>query len=151
MPTSNVCLCSISLPFGIGSKRKMEINEFFQSSLELCSLDSFHSTLTVTVTFHPTSREKIIGEHSSNPFGLESRRIRSCSTGSRWSYEFFSFGKTHSLSRATTGRSRLGDTDYLGPIRDPGYDPVRVGWVRLEKSQTEVTGFGRLVTSHVGK
>ena len=37
----------------------------------------------------------------------------------------------------------------LGPIRDPGYDPVRVGWVRLEKSQIEVTGFGRLVTNHV--
>jgi hypothetical protein len=32
----------------------------------------------------------------------------------------------------------------LGPIRDPGYDPVRV---RLEKSQIEVTGFGRLVTN----
>ena len=30
----------------------------------------------------------------------------------------------------------------LGPIRDPGYDPVRVGWVRLEKSQIEMTGFG---------
>ena len=40
-------------------------------------------------------------------------------------------------------------TTPLGPIRDPGYDPVRVGWVRLEKSQIKVTGFGQLVTNHV--
>lgn len=63
----------------------MKINEFFQSSLELCSLHSFHSTLAVAVTFGPTNGEKIVGQHSSNPFGLEPRGIRSCFTGSRWS------------------------------------------------------------------
>jgi glyceraldehyde 3-phosphate dehydrogenase len=35
---------------------------------------------------------------------------------------------------------------FLGPIRDPGYNPVRFGWVGLRLSLTGVTGFDKLVT-----
>jgi hypothetical protein len=76
----------ISLLLRFGLRRKMKVNQFFQSSLKLCSFYSFHSTLTLTLTFHPTGREEIIGEHSANAFGLESRRVRGWfARSSRWS------------------------------------------------------------------
>jgi hypothetical protein len=37
----------------------------------------------------------------------------------------------------------------LGPIRDPGYDPVRFGLVGLRLSLTGVTGFDKFSHSRV--